>query len=72
MHESRRDHITPVLSELGWERVEDMVRVNDLAVVRRLLNSDCPPDILRGMLVLCSAASVRKTRAAESRQLQLP
>ena len=53
-------------------QVEEKVRGNDFAVVRRLLNSDCPLDVLRGELVLGLDASVLRTRAAESTQLQLP
>ena len=48
----RQEHVSPVLSELGWKSVDDLVRVSDLAVVHRLLTSDDAPEILRDKLVL--------------------
>ena len=68
----RGEHVSPVLSELRWESVDDLVRVSDLAVVRRLLTSDDAPEILRDKLVLRSDESVRSTGATERGQLQLP
>ena len=68
----RREHVTPVLRELGWECVSDMVRASDLAVVGQLLTSDGAPELLRNKLVLRSDKSVRSTRATERGQLQLP
>ena len=69
---SRREHVTPVLRELGWECVGEMVRASDLAVVGQLLTSDSAPELLRSKLVLRSDKSVRSTRATERGQLQLP
>ena len=69
---SRREHVTPVLCELGWECVSDMVRASDLAMVSQLLTSDGAPELLRNKLVLRSDKSVRSTRATERGQLQLP
>ena len=68
----RREHVSPVLSELGWKSVDDLVRVSDLAVVHRLLTSHDAPEILRDKLVLRSDESARSTRATERGQLQLP
>ena len=69
---SRRDHVTPVLNELGWKCVDDLIRDSDVAVVSHLLTSDSAPQILRSKLVLSSDESARTTRAAERRQLRLP
>ena len=69
---NRREHVTPVLNELGWESVDDMVRVSDLAVIRHLLTSNSVPEILRSKLVLRSDESSRRTRATDGGQLQLP
>ena len=68
----RREHVTPVLSELGWECVDDMVRSSDLAVMSHLLTSDTAPELLRNKLVLRSDRSARVTRATERGQMQLP
>ena len=69
---SRRDHVTPVLNELGWKCVDDLIRDSDVAVVSRLLTSDSAPQILRSKLVLSSDESARTTRATERGQLRLP
>ena len=58
---SRRDHVTPVLNELGWKCVDDLIRDSDVAVVSRLLTSDSAPQILRSKLVLSSDESARTT-----------
>ena len=64
--ESTRTHHSGV-NELGWERVDDVVRANDLAVVRRLLSSDSPPDTLRGRLLL----HIPMRRSAEHARLRV-
>ena len=69
---SRTDHVTPVLNELKWKRVDDLIRDSDVAVVSRLLTSDSAPQILRSKLVLSSDESARSTRATERGQLRLP
>ena len=69
---NRREHISPVLNELGWKSVDDVVRVSDLAVIRHLLTADDAPEILRSKLVLRSDESSRRTRATDRGQLQLP
>ena len=69
---SRREHVSPVLSELGWKCVDSMIRANDLAVIRHLLASDNAPEILRNKLIRRSDVSVRSTRATQREQLQLP
>ena len=68
----RREHVTPVLQELGWGRLDDVLRENDLAIVHRLLTASNAPEILRRKLVLRSDESLRRTRATENGQLQLP
>ena len=68
----RRDHVTPVLRELGWNSVDEMICKRDIAVVGRLLNPSCEADVLRDQLMYRSDVSERQTRAAANGQLQLP
>ena len=68
----RREHITPVLLELGWGHVDDVLRENDIAIKHRLLTASNAPESLRSKLVLRSDESVRRTRATDTGQLQLP
>ena len=69
---NRQEHIIPVLNKLGWKSVEDMIRASDIAIIRHLLTTDDPPEILRSKLVLRSDESSRRTRATDKGQLQLP
>ena len=68
----RREHVTPVLKELGWSTVDEMVHERDIAVMRRLLNPDCEAQALTEQLLLHSEVSARQTRAVVNGQLQLP
>ena len=68
----RREHVRPVLQELGWGRVDDLIEEHDLSMVRRLLTATNASEILRDKLVYRSQQSSRSTRATESGQLQLP
>ena len=43
----RRDHITPVLKELGWNTVDEMLCERDIAAMRRLPSPSCEADTLR-------------------------
>ena len=69
---SRREHVTPALQELGWGRVDDLIRDSDLTIVRNLLSAPNSSEILRSKLILRSDESARCTRATERGQLQLP
>ena len=68
----RRDHVTPVLEELGWSSVNEMLRERDIAAMRRLLRPSCEADVLREHVLHRSDVSVRQTRAVANGQLQLP
>ena len=61
-----------MLNKLGWKSVEDMIRASDIAIIRHLLTTDDPQEILRSKLVLRSDESSRRTRATDKGQLQLP
>ena len=68
----RRDHVTPVLKELGWSTVDEMLRERDIAVMRGLLSPSCEAHALTEQLLHRSEVSVRQTRAVANGQLQLP
>ena len=59
----RRDHVTPAHNELGWSTVDEMVREQDIAVMRRLLSPSCEAQALTEQLLHRSEVSVRQTRA---------
>ena len=68
----RRDHVAPVLRELGWSSVDEMLRERDIAAMRRLLRPTCEADVLKRQVLQRSEVSVRQTRAVDNGQLQLP
>lgn len=68
---SRREHVTPALESLGWERFDRMLEERDRAMIRKLMSPDAPPalaDIVRSR----SEVSVRTTRGTCRGQLELP
>ena len=69
---SRRDHVTPVMHELGWKTVDQFICDRDIAAMHRVLDESSPTNILRQQIVLPSDVSLRQTRAAEDGHLQLP
>ena len=68
----RREHVTPVLRELGWGRVDDRLIEHDMSVMRHLMTASNSSEILRDQIVTRSAVSARRTRATDGGQLQLP
>ena len=67
----RRDHVTPVLRELGWGTVNEMLRERDIAVMSRLLSPECKAQVLTEQLLYRSDVSARQN-AVVNGQLQLP
>ena len=68
----RRDHVTPVLRELGWGTVNEMLRERGIAVMSRLLSPECEAQVLTEQLIYRGDVSARQTRAVVNGQLQLP
>ena len=69
---NRREHVTPVLLELGWGRVDDVIEKHDVSVIRRLLTATDAPEILYAKLRYRSDLSSHRTRATDRGQLQQP
>ena len=40
---ARRQHVTPALQALGWQRFEGMLEKRDVALIQRLVSLDAPP-----------------------------
>jgi len=69
---NRRDRVTPALQELGWDRVDGLLRDHDIAIMRHLMTASTAPEILRERLVSRSDVSSRHTRATADGKLQMP
>lgn len=67
-----RERVTPVLRELKWLRVDDMVCERDVMLLRNILTADPAPEMLRECIVRRSDVSSRSTRASTDELLQLP
>ena len=69
---ARRDHVTPVLRELGWSTIDELIHERDIAAMSRLLSPSCEAHALTEQLLLRGDVSERQTRAVVSGQLKLP
>ena len=68
----RSDHISPILTELGWHRIDDLVIRRDCIGVHRALTDRHAPEGVRALFVRRAYVSARATRAALSGALELP
>ena len=68
----RSDHISPILADLGWRRVDDLVTQRDCLGVQRALTDRCAPEVIRALFVPRASVSDRMTRASVSGALELP
>ena len=67
-----RDHVTPLLHELGWLRIEGMIFEHDVLLMRDLLTAACAPEFTRDRVIRRSDVSDRLTRASSDGLLELP
>ena len=58
----RRDHVRPMLRDLEWLNVGDLLAVRDVATVYRALRQETAPPSLRDMFMLLSEVSPVETR----------
>ena len=65
------DHITPVLSSLGWPRIENLVEHMDLVKLFKTLRGEDVPQEISALFVPRSTVSDRATRATELGRLHL-
>lgn len=68
----RSDHVTPLLHDLKWPCVDELITECDLGIMHWLMTNDQAPISLRQRVVRRESVSSRETRATEAGQLQLP
>ena len=68
----RSAHVTPLLRELKWPSIDDLVAERDVGMVHWLNTSQHAPVSLRERMVSREDVSARTTRATQAGQLQLP
>ena len=68
----RACNTTPLLKDLKWPTLEQLVMERDAAMLHRIMHSPHVPDSLSEQIVLRSEVSERETRASLAGSLQLP
>ena len=66
------DHISPILDNLGWLKIEDIVKQRDSVKVWKALNDKNTPKAVSSLFTRRSEVSNRKTRATSNGDLQIP
>ena len=69
---SRCDRVTASLRELGWLKVDEMIRERDLHIMYKLMHGTDASDLIRQHVTYRADVSSRSTRAARDEQLQIP
>ena len=69
---SRHARVTSSLSELGWLKVDELMRERDLHIMHNLPHNTSAPDLIRCHVARRADVSSRSTRAASDGQLQTP
>ena len=68
----RRDHVTPLLAELEWTSLDNLVAERDVSQMHYLLNNEQAPGSLTACIVHRSDVATRDTRASLAGLLQIP
>ena len=68
----RSAHVTPLLRDLKWPDIDDLIAERDMGLVHWLLTNQHAPVSLRERMVFRGDVSVRSTRATEAGQLEVP
>ena len=68
----KRDHVSPLLKQLNWPTIEDLITERDVAMVFRAAHHLRAPDALRDRMVYRSDVTARDTRGALAGLLQPP
>jgi hypothetical protein len=66
------DHVTPILENLDWPKIGDIVKHRDHIKVSKALNEPRAPEAIRSLFVSLSTVSQRVTRATTIGELQPP
>ena len=62
----------PILRELKWPSIDDLVAERDIGMIHWLLANELAPVGLRERVTYRESVSLRETRVTEAGQLQLP
>ena len=68
----RSDHISPILTALGWRTVSELVNRRDCMAIHRALNDFRAPTATRALFSYRADVSARTTRASSTGVLELP
>ena len=69
---SRSAHVTPLLQELGWQNIDELVKESDCSTLHYLLNNPHAPQCLTESFQRRSSLCNRETRATANTELQIP
>ena len=68
----RCDHVSPLLKQLDWPTIEDLITERDMAMLFRTMHDPLAPDALRDRVVYRRDVAERDTRGTLSGLLQPP
>ena len=68
----RSAHVTPLLQELGWRNIDELVAESDCGTLHYLLNDPHAPQCLTERFQYRSSVSSRETRATANTELEIP
>ena len=68
----RSAHVTPLLQELGWQNIDELVKESDCSTLHYLLNNSHAPQCLTESFQRRSSLCNRETRATANTELQIP
>ena len=71
-HAQSRDHVTPLLSELHWLRVEDRVKFKVATLTFKCLHGLAPPYLARDIVPVASLPGRQALRSASSSSVAQP
>ena len=69
---SKRDHVSPLLRQLDWPTIDDLIVERDIAMIFRAMHHPRAPDTLRDLVVFRRDVATRDTRGALAGMLQPP
>ena len=67
-----RHHVTGVLRELGWRKIDEMIEEHDTCTLYRLMYDEEAQEVMRSHITRRSDVSARATRATDCEYLEVP
>ena len=68
----KTEHVSPVLSQLEWFKLDELLVERDMAAMHRILYAANAPVSLRARVLYRSTVSTRTTRGSDDQLLELP